>query len=175
MKKIIAFGASSSSTSINKQLATYAASLFDNCSVEVLDLNDYELPLFSVDKEKANGIPTLAHDFYNQLGTADLIIISFAEHNGAYSAAFKNTFDWISRINGKTFQEKPMLLLATSPGARGGSSVLEIAKNRFPFQGGIVKGSFSLPSFNDNFDSEKGITNAELKNQLLEIVSSIEF
>lgn len=174
MKKIIAFGASSSSTSINKQLATYAAFLFENCSVEILDLNDYELPLFSVDKEKANGIPSLAYDFYNQLGTADLIIISFAEHNGAYSAAFKNTFDWISRINGKTFQEKPMLLLATSPGARGGSSVLEIAKNRFPYQGGIVKGSFSLPSFNDNFNDGK-ISNPDLDSELRKLVQSIEF
>lgn len=173
MKKIIAFGASSSSTSINKQLATYAASLFENCSVEILDLNDYELPLFSVDKEKNNGIPALAHDFYNQLGTADLIIISFAEHNGAYSAAFKNTFDWISRINGKTFQEKPMLLLATSPGARGGSSVLEIAKNRFPYQGGVVKGSFSLPSFNDNFNDGK-ISNQQLDSDLRLLIQSIE-
>jgi len=86
----------------------------------------------------------------------------------------KNIFDWASRINGKTFQEKPMLLLATSPGARGGSSVLEIATKRFPFQGGIIKGSFSLPSFNDNFDTDKGITNEELKNVLLEIVNSIE-
>ena len=101
-------------------------------------------------------------------------MISFAEHNGAYSAAFKNIFDWTSRINAKTFQEKQVLLLATSPGPRGGSSVLEIAKNRFPFQGAVVKGSFSLPSFNDNFDAEKGITNEDLKNQLLEIISSIE-
>jgi chromate reductase, NAD(P)H dehydrogenase (quinone) len=174
MKKIIAFGASSSKTSINKHLATYAANQFENATFEVLDLNDYELPIFSVDKEKATGIPQLATDFYTKLGTADLIIISFAEHNGAYSAAFKNIFDWISRINGKTFQEKPMLLLATSPGARGGSSVLEIAKNRFPFQGGIVKGSFSLPSFNDNFDFASGIINEDLKQQLLEIVKSIE-
>lgn len=174
MKKIIAFGASSSSTSINKQLVTYAALLFENCSVEILDLNNFELPLFSVDKEKNNGIPELAYQFYNQLGTADLIIISFAEHNGAYSAAFKNIFDWISRINGKTFQEKPMLLLATSPGARGGSSVLEIAKNRFPFQGGIVKGSFSLPSFNDNFKDGK-ISNDELDSNLRELIQSIEF
>jgi chromate reductase len=172
-KKIIAFGASSSSTSINKKLATYAASLFENCLVEILDLNDYELPIYSTDKEQKDGIPQLAHDFYNKLGTADLIIISFAEHNGAYSAAFKNIFDWISRINGKTFQEKPMLLLATSPGIRGGSSVLEIANKRFPFQGGIVKGSFSLPSFNDNFDDKDGIKNPELKKQLLEIIHSI--
>lgn len=174
MKKIIAFGASSSKTSINKELATYAANQFQNAIVEVLDLNDFEMPIYSVDKEKDNGIPQLAQDFYAKLGTADAIVISFAEHNGAYSAAFKNIFDWTSRINAKTFQEKQVLLLATSPGPRGGSSVLEIAKNRFPFQGAIVKGSFSLPSFNDNFDAEKGITNEDLKNQLLGIIGSIE-
>ena len=75
----------------------------------------------------------------------------------------------------KVFQDKSMLLLATSPGPRGGSTVLDIAKNRFPFQGGIVKGSFSLPSFGDNFDSEKGIKDEELKNELVKIVNAIEF
>ena len=174
-KKIIAFGASSSKQSINKQLATFAANQFQNASVEILDLNDYEMPVFSVDKQAENGIHPLAQEFYAKIGSADLIIISFAEHNGNFSSAFKNILDWSSRINAKTFQEKPMLLLATSPGDRGGSSVLDIATNRFPFQGGMVKGSFSLPSFNDNFDAEKGITNEELKNQLLKIVNTIEF
>ena len=175
MKKILAFGASSSATSINKQLATYAAHQFANATVEVLDLNDYEMPIFSIDKETKTGIPQLAHDFFAKLGSADLIVISFAEHNGAYSTAFKNILDWTSRINAKTFQEKPMLLLATSPGARGGSSVLDIATKRFPFQGGIVKVSFSLPSFYENFDVVNGIIHPEYKNQLLEIVNSIEF
>ena len=175
MKKIIAFGASSSKTSINKQLAIYAANLFKSATVEVLDLNDYEMPIFSVDKEKESGIPQLAHDFFTKIGSADLIVISFAEHNGAYSAAFKNIFDWSSRINAKTFQEKPTLLLSTSPGARGGSTVLEIAKNRFPFQGALVKGSFSLPSFHQNFEAEKGIINDEFKNQLDEIINAVEF
>ena len=174
-KKIIAFGASSSKNSINKQLATFAANQFQNASVEILDLNDYEMPVFSVDKEKENGIHPLAQEFYSKLGSADLILISFAEHNGNYSSAFKNILDWTSRINAKTFQEKPMLLLATSPGARGGSSVLEIASKRFPFQGGIVKGSFSLPSFYENFDVINGIIHPEYKNQLLEIVNSTEF
>lgn len=174
MKKIIAFGASSSKTSINKEFATYVAYQFQNASIEILDLNDYEMPIFSVDKEKENGIPQLAQDFYAKLGSADLIIISFAEHNGAYSTAFKNILDWTSRINMKTFQEKPMLLLATSPGPRGGSSVLEIAKGRFPFQGGVVKGSFSLPSFFDNFNSVNGIINPDLKDQLTNIIISIE-
>jgi NAD(P)H-dependent FMN reductase len=100
-------------------------------------------------------------------------VISFAEHNGAYSTAFKNIFDWTSRINAKTFQEKQTLLLSTSPGPRGGGSVLEIAKNRFPFQGAVVKGSFSLPSFYENFDAVNGIINDEYKIKLMKIVNSI--
>lgn len=174
MKKIIAFGGSSRKNSINKQLAVYAASLFADAQVEVLDLNDYDMPVFSVDREKENGIHPLAQAFYDKIGSADFIVLSLAEHNGAYSSAFKNTLDWASRINNKTFQQKPMLLLATSPGARGGASVLDIASKRFPYQGAEVKGTFSLPTFFENFDAVNGIINPELKNQLMEIIQSIE-
>jgi NAD(P)H-dependent FMN reductase len=174
MKKILVFAGSSSKTSINKQLAVYAAQQFKNAELDILDLNDYEMPVFSVDKEKENGIHNLAHDFYNKIRSTDLIVLSLAEHNGAYSSAFKNILDWTSRINNKTFQQKPMLLLATSPGARGGATVLDIASKRFPFQGADVKGTFYLPTFFENFDAVHGIINPELKNQLLEIVNSIE-
>jgi NAD(P)H-dependent FMN reductase len=169
--KIIAFSGSNSQQSINKKLATYAASLFEKAEVEVLDLNDFEMPLYSVEIEKEIGQNPLAKAFLEKISTADILVVSLAEHNGNYSAAFKNVFDWCSRINGKVFQEKPMLLMATSPGGRGGVSVLEIAKNAFPRFGAILKGTFSLPSFNDNFDVEKGrISNEELDKQLKEIV-----
>jgi len=174
-KKIIVFGGSSSTKSINKQLAIYAANLFQNVDIEILDLNDYEMPVFSVDKQAENGIHPLAHAFYEKLGSADLHVISLAEHNGAYSAAFKNILDWSSRINTKTFQGKPMLLMATSPGARGGSNVLEIAKNRFPRQGAILKGTFSLPSFEENFNPETGITDETLRDELKGIAEGIVF
>ena len=94
MKKILVFAGSLSKTSINKQLAVYAAKQFQNAELDILDLNDYEMPVFSVDKEKENGIHNLAHDFYNKIGSADLIVLSLAEHNGAYSSAFKNILDW---------------------------------------------------------------------------------
>lgn len=175
MKKIIAFGASNSKKSINKALARFAAQQFNTTNIEIIDLNDFEMPLFSVDKEKETGIPSLAQDFFIKISQCDLLVISLAEHNGNFTVAFKNILDWVSRINTKVFQDIPMLLLATSPGARGGSSVLEIAKNRFPYQGGKVIASFSLPNFNENFDLDKGITNSEYRNELLKIVNSIEF
>lgn len=173
MRKIIAFAGSSSNNSINKQLVTYTTSLFNNADVEILDLNNYEMPLYSIDKEKENGFPDLAIQFLSKIGNADLLVVSLAEHNGNYSTAFKNILDWTSRINPKVFQSKKMLLMATSPGARGGSSVLEIAKDRFPRHDAELVGTFSLPSFNDNFDKDKGITNKELNERLIQIVKSI--
>lgn len=169
--KIVAFGGSPSKNSINKKLATYAASLFENAEVEVLDLNDFQMPLFSVDIEMEIGKHPLAKSFLDKIATADILVVSLAENNGNYSAAFKNVFDWCSRINGKVFQQKSMLLMATSDGKRGGASVLEIAKNSFPRYGADIKATFSLPSFYDNFDVEKGkISNVELDKQLKEIV-----
>ncbi len=172
--KIIAFAGSNSKNSINKKLVTYASSLFNNASVEILDLNDFALPLFSVDLEKEIGQPKLAKDFLDKIVSADFLVVSLAENNGNYSAAFKNLFDWSSRQAKEVFQQKPMLLMATSPGGRGGATVLEIAKNAFPRFGANIKGVFSLPSFNDNFDIEnRKISNSEFDSQLKELVAKI--
>ena len=168
--KLLAFAASSSSKSINKQLATYATSQVkhkEGVEVETLDINDYEMPLFSEDKEALLGQPQQAKDFYAKLGQADAIIISFAEHNGSYTAAYKNLFDWTSRIDQKLFQNKPMVFLATSPGPSGGATVLNAATGSAPYFAGLVKASLSIPSFYDNFDLEKQqLSNIELLDKL---------
>ena len=155
-KRILAFAASNSSRSINRKLVGYACSLLDEVEVEILDINDYEMPLFSVDREDELGQPEQAHAFLRKIADADAILVAFAEHNGAYTAGYKNLFDWVSRIKPKVYEGKPMLLLATSPGGRGGKSVLELALAQMPRFGGEVRGSFSLPSFGDNFDVEAG-------------------
>ncbi len=165
MKNIIVFAGSNSKTSINKQLATYSASLVENVETTVLDLNDFELPLYGIDLENEKGIPDNAHKFLEAIKSSDGIVLSLAEHNGAYATVFKNVFDWMSRIDGKLWSEKPMLLMATSPGARGGATVLEIAKGRFPFMGGNIVADFSFPSFFDNF-KEGQVSNDDLNADL---------
>lgn len=172
--KITAFAASTSVNSINKKLITYTLNLIPEANSLLLDLNDYELPLFSEDKEKAMGAPMLAQEFLDHISKADALIISFAEHNGCYTAAYKNIFDWCSRINNKVFQQKPMLLLATSPGARGGQSVLTLAENQAPFFGGKVKASLSIPSFYDNFDlAANKLSNQSLNNDLKDAIRAL--
>jgi NAD(P)H-dependent FMN reductase len=172
--KIIAFAASSSSKSINKKLVTYAANLSASNQVEILDLNNYELPLFSIDKEFEIGKPQLAQDFLEKINNCDALIISFAEHNGSYCAAYKNIFDWCSRINQKVFQGKKMALFSTSPGARGGASVLEAAVKSAPLFGGKVVGNLSVPSFGRNFDENTGkMINDQINSSLIKIINDL--
>jgi chromate reductase len=169
MKKIIAIGGSNSKNSINKTLATYVANQVEDVQVTVLDLNDFDLPLYGIDFETENGIPTDATRLNSLLQSTDGLVISLAEHNGSYSVAFKNAFDWLSRIDPIIWKNKPMLLMATSPGGRGGSSVLAAATISFPHLGGNLIATFSLPSFNDNF-TENGLKdealNKDLKNKI---------
>jgi chromate reductase, NAD(P)H dehydrogenase (quinone) len=173
--KVIAFGASTSKTSINKSLAGYVAGLFKQAEVRVLDLNDFECPLFSEDLEKEIGQAKGALAFIETLSQADVIVASFAEHNGNYSSAYKNLFDWCTRIERNIFNDKPILLLSTSPGERGGASVLDIAKNSIPRFGADVIDSISVPSFYKNFDAESNqLINQDILTQIQESVNKIE-
>ncbi len=165
--KVLTFGASTSKTSINKALARFTATLVPGAEVEVLDLNDYSLPIFSEDLEKEIGQPAAAKAFFDQIGAADAVIVSFAEHNGYYTAAYKNLFDWASRIDQKVFQDKPTLYLSTSPGPGGAASVLAAAKGSAQFFGVDLKEAVSVPSFYDVFDAETaGITEPKILAEL---------
>jgi NAD(P)H-dependent FMN reductase len=172
MKRIITLGGSSSSRSINKELAQFAGNQMDGFDVVHLDLRDYELPLYSIDHEREYGFSDDLKKLEHEITDADGIILSLAEHNGAYTAAFKNAFDWLSRREAKVWRQKPMLLLSTSPGARGGQSVLEIAKKRFPFNGGNIVASMSFPSFNDNFKNGE-VVDGELRVELMEGIETL--
>lgn len=172
--KIIAFGASTSKLSINKQFAIFISQQFENSETEILDLNDFPLPLFSVDLETENGIPEHAKRFYDKLQTAGLIIISLSEHNGTYTAVFKNLFDWVSRYQSKMFAGKKLFLVSTSTGKRGGQGSMEAALKRFPRHGAEIITHFSLPEFQENFDNENGINNEELKNAFNEKINLVK-
>jgi NAD(P)H-dependent FMN reductase len=174
MKKIIAFGASSSKESINHTLAKFTADQLKNVEVEILDLNDFEMPIYSIDRENQDGIHPKAQEFIQTIQNADGIIISFAEHNGIFTAAYKNVYDWASRIEQRVWGDKQMLLMATSPGGRGGSSVLNFATTMYQYSNPNVVGSFSLPSFYQNFNTSLGITQPELKESYTALIQKFQ-
>jgi len=173
MKKIITITGSNSQNSINKKLLSYTSDLLKHVELISIDLNDYVLPIYGVDFEDENGIPTAVKRLNEVFDNADGFIVALAEHNGTYTAVFKNTLDWLSRANIKVWRDKPTLLIATSPGGRGGANVLQAAVSYFPFLGANVVADYSLPSFFENF-SEDGISNTDLKKKLIQKVQLFE-
>ncbi|WP_419837735.1 NADPH-dependent FMN reductase [Candidatus Poriferisodalis sp.] len=182
--KLLAFAASNASQSINRQLVDYAVRLLADGQIDgvpagaleisSLDLNDFEMPIYSIDRQNADGIPRPAHDFYDMLGAADALLISFAEHNGSYTVAYKNVFDWASRIDMRVYHDKPIVMLSTSPGGGGGGFVLRTAGHLAGYFGNEVLASLAVPRFGENFDTEAGrLTDPDLDVQLREALGTL--
>lgn len=161
--KIVGFAGSNSKKSINKQFVKYTLEQLKDHKTCLLDLNDFEIPMFSVDREEESGYPDKVKEFVEIIQSADALVVSLAEHNGAYTAVFKNLMDWCSRYELKFFNKIPMLLLSTSPGGYGGGNSMELGLNRLPKFDADIIANFSLPKFDDNFDGDEGIKDEELR------------
>lgn len=163
MKKILAFAGSHSSTSINHQFLTHVVNRVQGHEIKLIKLTDYLVPIYSIDNEKEKGFPVNIQVLKNLISENDALIISVNEHNGMISSFFKNYIDWLSRIDRNFLENKKILLMSTSPGARGAASALEYTKGVLPRFGGNVIESFSFPSFKENF------TNDKVQNEVLDM------
>ncbi len=162
MSKILALSGSNSTTSINLKLVKHTAALVTNHTVQVLNMANLPFPMYSEDYEKENGFSNSLIEIKRDIKSATALIISVNEHNSNPSAYFKNFLDWLSRLDKNFLDGKKILLMSTSPGGRGGIGAHEVIKNLLPRFGAAAITSFSLPSFYDNFDEEKGITDTVL-------------
>tara|TARA_B100000795_G_scaffold92129_2_gene67287 strand:- start:7321 stop:7851 length:531 start_codon:yes stop_codon:yes gene_type:complete len=173
MKNILAIGGSNSKKSINTVFATHIAQRITNANVTTVKWDELVLPLYSPDLEAESGIPAEAEAFKKMILESDGIVLSLAEHNGLPTAAFKNLWDWTSRIEQKFWADKPMFLASTSPGGRGGVGALGAIKNIISHFGGNVIVDFSLPSFQQNLQDGK-IADSELELSLAEKVNQFQ-
>lgn len=164
MKKILAFSGSMSADSINHQLIEFTTGLISNSEVEVIRLSDFEAPFYSKERELESGIPKSILALRDKFEASDAFILSTPEYNGSIPGGLKNTLDWLSRTEGKIFQDKPLLLMAASPGGRGGQSVIEHLSAVVPYWGASRVETFSFPSFQQNLID--GEMNQELQSTL---------
>ena len=177
---ILAFGASTSRRSINRQLARHAAHVLTTAfegpfRVDLLDLNDFEMLIYSVDREQEAGIPEAAYAFIRRISEADALIVSFAEHNGSYTAAFKNVLDWASRVDVDVYQGKQALFLSASAGDQGAASVLATAVASAPHMGADLRGTLSVGPWDVQFDADEAAfsdatVSAKLRDCLAELL-----
>lgn len=168
MKKILAFAGSNHAASINQQLVAYTASLMTDFDVTVINIHDWKIPVYSIDMDP-DQTPDEIVKLLELIKEYDAFVLSTPEHNGTVSAFLKNIIDWISRRSKKVFEEKPLLLMSTSPGAGGAANSRKAVEKLLPYQGAQIVATFSLPSFKTNF--VEGAVSEEYQEELREAIA----
>ncbi len=125
--KILGFEGSGRQDSMNRTLLNIVAGEVDKAGADVtiINLHDYDLPIYNNDLEANNGLPSAVIELKELAGKSDGFLIATPEYNGGYSPLLKNAIDWMTRpapegIPRQPFAGKMAGLIATSPGPLSG-------------------------------------------------------
>lgn len=125
--RILAFAGSARRESFNKKLIQIAAAGAEaaGASVTLIDLADFELPLFNQDLEAEKGLPEKAVALKKLFVEHDGLLMACPEYNSSITPLWKNTIDWVSRqAPGEgplaAFKGKVATIMSASPGKLGG-------------------------------------------------------
>jgi NAD(P)H-dependent FMN reductase len=161
--RLLCFSGSLRAGSFNHQLAREASRSAGAAGAEttLLRLSDHPLPLFNQDEEDAGGLPAPARQLKQLFRGHDGLIIASPEYNGSFSAALKNTIDWVSRAETddepalSALRGKSVLLLSASPGALGGLRGLTHLRPLLANLGmNVMPDHFTLPKAHEAFDAD---------------------
>ena len=121
----------------NRKLMHEAARLFD--PAVFIDAN-LRLPLYDGDLEEL-GIPTEVEILAQQIRDADAVVIVGPEYNKALSGVLKNALDWVSRIKGGPWRDKPVAIMSAAAGRAGGErSQMTMRHAMNPFRAHVLPG-----------------------------------
>ncbi|MEL7098190.1 MAG: NADPH-dependent FMN reductase [Pseudomonadota bacterium] len=124
--------------SCNRMLVREAARLFGDCTYVEADLN---MPLYDGDAEEADGIPEAVKTLHVQIEAADAVLISTPEYNKGPSGVLKNALDWVSRVGGTPWADKPVAVMSAAAGRAGGERAQMILRGfMVPFRPRILQG-----------------------------------
>ena len=110
-----------------------------NCEVDLINLVDLRLPLYSTVEEEENGIPETALDLATKILDLKAFIIVAPEYNGVMPPVLNNAMAWTSRATKDwrdAFNEK-IVGLATHSGG-GGAKGLQAMRIQFQHLGANI-------------------------------------
>lgn len=117
--KLLILSGSLRKGSYNRMLLALAAEAFGPAEVTEGDL---DLPLYNGDLEEAEGVPAQVQTLAAQIKGADAIVIGAPEYNKGITGVLKNALDWVSRVPGNAFKDKPTVVISASAGRTGGET-----------------------------------------------------
>lgn len=156
--------------SFNTQLLHVAAQIFDPAEFTVANLR---LPLYDGDVEANEGIPAPVQALANQIAQADAIMISSPEYNQSLSGVLKNALDWVSRVPGGVWADKPVALMSAAAGRSGGARgayALRLAMQ--PFKTRLIQAEVLVAGSQNEF-SEGRLTSDAYRKSLTALMDAL--
>ena len=121
-------------------------------SSHILDLKEYDFPLFDERLNLQKSPSGKAIDFSEKIQNADGVIIVTPEYNGGYPASLKNAIDLLYN----EWHRKPVAISTVSNGVFGGTQVItSLQFSLWKIRAWTVPAMFPVPKVQDLFD-EKG-------------------
>ena len=124
--KILAFAGSTRTDSFNKKLVRIAAAgaSESGADVTVIDMRDFQMPLYDGDLEQNEGMPQNVKRLKELMSSQHGFLISAPEYNSSITGVLKNTIDWTSRRSENQtldcYTGKVAGIMSASPGGLGG-------------------------------------------------------
>ncbi|WP_316506378.1 NAD(P)H-dependent oxidoreductase [Nitrosopumilus sp.] len=175
--KILAFAGSTRTDSFNKKLVRVAAAGASEAGtdVTVIDLKDFQMPLYDEDLERQEGLPPNTQKLKDLMLAHQGFLISSPEYNSSVSGVLKNTIDWTSRPRNDEpplvcFQDKIVGLMSASPGALGGLRGLVHVRAILENMGMIVLPSqVAVSKAHEAFDGQGNLNDKKQEQKIKDI------
>lgn len=144
--------------SVNRKLLAEAIRLYGPVEHRIADLR---LPLYDGDLESSEGIPQSVQTLAAEIAGADAVIIASPEYNKAITGVLKNALDWVSRIKGNPWRDKPVGIMSANAGRSGGETGQYMLRHALaPFRPRFSSGPFVMVADGANqFDTDGRLTN----------------
>ncbi len=166
--RLLVFGASLSSQSLNVRLATLAAGVArqHGATVDHAEMQMFDCPSYDADVEQSTGAPPGAEEFCRHLMACDWFVIAAPEYNASMPGVLKNAIDWASRVRPQPFHGKQGLLLSASPSMGGGNRGLWALRIPLEHLGArVYPDMFSLAQAHQAFAENGLIANTQLQSR----------
>jgi len=157
----------------NRKLLREAARLFGDCAYTEADIN---FPLYDGDDEASTGIPDAVTHLNAQIEAADAVLISTPEYNKGPSGAIKNALDWVSRVEGNPWNNKPVAVMSAAAGpARGQRAQITLRGFMLPFRPMILQGpEIHLAGSSFEFDDQGQLTGDIYVKELTALMKALD-
>lgn len=156
--KLVGLCGSLRAESTNRLLMQEAARRFGEA--EFIEGN-IRFPLFDEDIQNGPGIPAEVTLLADQIRAADAVVVVTPEYNKGISGALKNALDWLSRVPGGVWKDKPVALMSAAAGRAGGERAQNMARLCLtPFRPRIVNGpEILVGATREQWDEQGNLTN----------------